>query len=277
MAWQQYNLAFRLLSPLHIGYRKVSNLQQTRGYVPGKVLWAALTARLTRETIAGAKGDDYKEVGEKVREHFRFTYLYPALDPGETSCYPWNDDFAYRFLSSYASTALNYDYQAAAEGSLHEVEFIRPHARPLNGEEAPQVYLVGKLYIKEAANSDDQLKGWRESLGRIQLGGERGYGWGRVQLCDDSPKLMKEVSDEPQVKCEKDEAIPAHALAVDIDDRKAVANVSGSIEPLVGWERDNKDTSRKWRVSQATICFAPGAKATENTTFNIGCYGILEG
>ena len=48
MAWQKYDLAFQLLAPLHIGYRKVGNLMQSRGYVPGKNLWAALTARLTR-------------------------------------------------------------------------------------------------------------------------------------------------------------------------------------------------------------------------------------
>ncbi|HMR67701.1 MAG TPA: hypothetical protein PKE64_27135 [Anaerolineae bacterium] len=273
MAWQRYNLAFRLLSPLHIGYRKVSNLQQTRGYVPGKVLWAALTARLTRETISGAKGTDYEAIGEKVRNNFCFTYLYPALDPAGPSCYPWDDDFTYRFLSSYASTALNYDHQAAAEGSLHEVEFIRPHARPLNGGESSQVYLVGNLYVNEAANSDDKLKHWQEALDCLQLGGERGYGWGRIQPCSDSPKLIGGREDEPQVECKTSETIPAHALATGA---KAVTGITGSIEPLVGWERDNEVATRKWRVSQAIICYAPGARVTEDTTFTIGHCGILE-
>jgi hypothetical protein len=279
MTWQCYTLAFRLLSPLHIGYRKVSNLQQTRGYVPGKVLWAALTSRLTRETIAGPKGDDYKKMGEKVNDHFRFTYLYPALGLAAPSCYPWDDDFAYRFLSSYASTALNYDQQAADQGSLHEVEFIRPYARPLNGEEAPQVYLSGNLYVKEAANSDDKLKYWQEAFNHIQLGGERGYGWGRVQLYPDSLKLIEDGLDEPKVKYKADENILAHALAVDEKGRKVVTDVTGPVEPLVGWERDNDSkNARAWRISpQALICYAPGAKVTAGeVTLTIGNYGILE-
>ncbi|HEX9926566.1 MAG TPA: hypothetical protein VGD99_28225, partial [Anaerolineae bacterium] len=79
MAWQKYELIFRLLSPLHIGHRKVSNLMQSRSYVPGKVLWAALTARLTRDYDNGRDGQRYEKIGNKVCQHFRFGYLYPAL------------------------------------------------------------------------------------------------------------------------------------------------------------------------------------------------------
>lgn len=278
MTWKQYTLAFRLLSPLHIGYRKVSNLQQTRGYVPGKVLWAALTARLTRETIPGAKGKDYIEVGQNVNDHFRFTYLYPALDPTGPACYPWDDDFAYRFLSSYASTALNYDHQSAAEGSLHEVEFIRPRARPLNGEEPPQVYLVGCLYVQEVANTDETLQGWQAALRHIQLGGERGYGWGRVQLYADIPKPCQAGLEKPQIPYLPGKRLLAHALAVDENSQKTVTNVAGPIEPLVGWQRDNRpDSKSAWHIPEATICYAPGAKvtATEAITFAIGPDGIL--
>jgi len=79
MSWQCYDLIFRLMAPLHVGWRKSGNLQQTRGYVPGKNQWAALTARLTREYDDGAKGQRYVEIGQKVQKHFRFGYLYPAL------------------------------------------------------------------------------------------------------------------------------------------------------------------------------------------------------
>lgn len=277
MAWQKYTLCFRLLAPLHIGRRKVSNLMQTRGYVPGKNLWAALTARLTRDSGNGADSQRYTRIGKGVQESFRFGYLYPALPNTGVSVvqsaddltihHPWADElFDYRFLSSYASTALNYDQQAAAEGLLHEAEFIRPWARPLRGDDQPlPVYLVGSLYVQDSLSQE--LTGWRTALGRMQLGGERGYGWGRVRL---EPLPDQGVFEEPTIKVVKKESIPAHVLAQG-------ANVIGPVEPLVGWERDNEENSVKnWRLSLATICFAPGAVVKEDTSFAIGRYGIWE-
>ena len=55
MAWTHYRLKFRLISPLFVGFRRSGNLWETRRYVPGKVLWAALTARLTRDRGLGKR------------------------------------------------------------------------------------------------------------------------------------------------------------------------------------------------------------------------------
>lgn len=190
MAWQKYTLCFRLLSPLHIGYRKVGNMMQTRGYVPGKNLWAALTERLTRDFDDGATSQRYVTIGKAVNKGFRFGYLYLALprdlrkdvqSVGDLSIhYPWEDSlFDFRFLSSYAGTALNHDRMSAADGLLHEAEFIRPWARPLLRDNQPlSVYLVGYLYVQDSLTGE--LAGWRMALDRMQLGGERGYGWGRL-------------------------------------------------------------------------------------------------
>jgi hypothetical protein len=193
---------------------------------------------------------------------------------------PWAEDlFGYRFFSSYTGTALNYDHQSAAEGSLHEVEFIRPHARSLNDDEAAlPVYLVGNLYVDASWQNGSPLQHWQTAMKQIQLGGERHYGWGRVQLVSG---LQNPVNEEPEVKLNKEDKIRkirAHALAVDSDGRKAVMGVTGPVEPLVGWERDNTDRTRTWRISpQALICYAPGAEVTaEEITFTIGNYGILE-
>lgn len=277
MDWQKYPLCFRLLSPLHIGYRKVGNLMQTRGYVPGKNLWATLTARLTRDSGNGADGQRYRTIGQAVNGSFRFGYLYPALPKDATKDvksaddltiqYPWEDNlFDYRFLSSYAGTALNYDQQAAAEGLLHETEFIRPWARPLPGDDQPPpVYLVGFLYVRD--NLSQELAGWRTALSRVQLGGERGYGWGRLHL---APLPGRGISEEPTTKVEKDRPIPAHVRAEGV-------SMVGPVEPLVGWERNNHENSAKiWSLSSATICYAPGAVVTVESAFVIGHYGIWE-
>ncbi|MCL5960768.1 MAG: hypothetical protein M1358_15950 [Chloroflexi bacterium] len=276
MAWEKYMLCFRLLSPLHIGYRKVGNLMQTRGYVPGKNLWAALTARLTMDSNNDADGRRYVAIGQAINEYFRFGYLYPALPKDATQDvktnddptihYPWEDLFDYRFFSSYASTALNHDQQVAAEGLLHEAEFIRPWARPQDTDDRPHpVYLVGSLYVQD--NLSQELAGWRTALGRVQLGGERGYGWGRLRV---APLPDRGICEKPMVKVEKNERVLAH---VQIEG----ASIVGSVEPLVGWERNNEENSEKnWRLSAATICYSPGARVTEESTFVIGHYGIWE-
>jgi len=281
MSWQKYSLTFRLLSPLHIGWRKLSNLMQTRPYVTGKVMWGALTARLVRDHNAGATGTDYERIGLQVNEMFGFGYLYPALptvadQPVQcanalTLHYPWSDPhFDYRFLDSQASTALNYDQQAAESGLLHETEFIRPYARPLSDEtSAPQVYLVGDLYVRTELPAE--LQGWQDALTQLQVGGERGYGWGRIELigCDKTEVIH---SDSIQLLLKKSDSLLAH-LATKSHHQ---AGVTGPIEPLIGWERDNKNGAA-WKLSdKAVICYAPGSKVTTDSTFQIGPYGIWE-
>ncbi len=276
MTWHQYDLVFRLLSPLHIGYRKTGNLMQTRGYAPGKNLWAALTARLTRDDFPGATGEKYQHMGNMLQERFRFGYLYPAVPIAAEGnvlsaddlevCYPWKDPelFDYRFLSSYASTALNYDRQAAEEGLLHEVECIRPYAEPLDNEDPLPVYLTGALYVQ--AELPDDLHRWKDALRRIEMGGERKYGWGRMQLVSPLDQ-WQEQADEPYVRCQTGDVIHAHVHAHSAD-------LVGRVEPVVGWERNNADSGSNWRLSKATICFAPGSKVKQANTFKIGESGI---
>src|SRR5437588_6306984 len=74
MAWTAYQVSFRLLSPLHIGWRKLGNLQQTRPYVTGRTLLGALTARITREQGS----NEYTEIGKLVDKQLTFTYFYPS-------------------------------------------------------------------------------------------------------------------------------------------------------------------------------------------------------
>lgn len=259
MSWQKYDLVFRLHSPLHIGWRKTSNLMQTRKYVPAKNLWAALTARLTRGAGKGAEGQAYVAIGAQVQECFRFSYLYPALKDGEEYkvYYPWENEaeFDYLFLDSYASTALNYESQAAEDGLLHDTEFIAPVTRTNE-----PVFLQGYLYLqKKGEELPPALTPWRTALGKVQLGGELGYGWGRIELVKGYPKAVK-GSGEP-ISMLKDGKITAHLLAENI------TGVSGVIEPVLGWERNNDDKNdKKWTLSKVNVCYGPGSKVTTQET-----------
>jgi len=166
MTWSLYQVSLRILSPIHIGWRKTGNLQQTRPYVTGKTLWGALTARLVRDD----GGTNYPEIGKSVDDTLRFTYFYPTTNPDTVEIWPWGNpsEFSWLYLGSYPSTALS--GKTAEEGSLHETECIPPKTR--SGE---QVYLIGYIIEKEGCNLH-----WQDALQRIQLGGERdmvGGGW----------------------------------------------------------------------------------------------------
>jgi len=274
MARQHYRLVFRLLSPLHIGYRRVGNLMETRRYVPGKVLWAALTARLTRDKHDGRQGSEYRDIGLLIHRHFRFSYLWPSTD-GELPYFPWDGGFDYLFLGSYAGTALDYDRRAAEEGLLREAEFIAPVTR-----EGEKVYLLGDLWVDEPLPPD--LANWRDVLEGVQLGGERGYGWGRVhrEKCDadgtDHGDLGRGIQWEVQgsdviLAIPEGVHITAHALAAGDG---ALQGVTGPVEPLVGWERRENGGYRL--TEDVRIAYAPGAVATRRLSVRVGGHGVWE-
>ena len=200
MTWKAYRVVFKLKSPMHIGCGKVGNVQCTRPYVTGRVFWGALTMRLTRDATSGSATDSsqYKAFGDKVDSQLAFTYFYPAIAKSKENpleqeqdnqqdyqiFFPWENESQFRrcFLSSYASTALVYPQQAADEGLLHEVEFLSPQTL----DTGKRVYLIGYVFEKE-----DCTLNWRDACKCLQMGGERGYGWGMVKLVNELNKPVE--------------------------------------------------------------------------------------
>jgi len=295
MTWKQYRIAFRLLSPLHVGYRKVGNLMQTRCYVPARILWAALTARITRDCGRGCNGKDYNEIGLDVKDHFRFSYLWPAIPHTKQSKVETWDDletffsfplnkknclhelfpnpnlkdqslFDYFFLDSQQGTAINQSDQSAEEGSLHDIEFIAPFTRgKANTEYGIPVYLAGSMWEHE--NLPKNLVNWKNSMKHIRIGGEQSYGWGRVEmiLCASSGNS----SDKPDGFSWYGQ-IPAHLSSLEIEN-----NVQGEIEPLVGWQTQIDGSQKIVKAVIDTIAFAPGSLiGNEKNIFAIGNEGL---
>lgn len=178
--WRAYRVTLRVVSPLHLGWRTVGNLQQTRLYVTGRVLWGALTARLARDAQIASGAINYATMGEQVDDMLAFTYLYPSIDKQRVTPWPWResrDEFAWTFLSSYVSTAIGDGYVATA-GSLHETECIATHGRVSDpADPGRPVYLLGYVFSHPECTLD-----WQRALDSLVLGGERSYGWGRVAL-----------------------------------------------------------------------------------------------
>ncbi|MCI0488664.1 MAG: CRISPR-associated protein [Blastocatellia bacterium] len=264
MGWTANPICLRLLSPMHIGWRKSGNLQQTRPYVTGRVLWGSLTARLTRESGEA----DYGGVGTQVNEQLAFTYFYPSTKQDRVTLWPWKDkwdEFAWIYMGSYVSTSLE-DGHSAEEGSLHETEFISPYTR-----EGKPVYLVGYIFAR-----DDCKLEWKEILSNLQFGGERGYGWGRVALIENNgsnppDKCFEEFEfigdqDRPTLKALANAKILAHTIP-DGD------SADGEIEPLVGRET-NSEGKFGQSHSKAQICWKPGKTVSTGDNFSIGYKGI---
>jgi len=268
MAWKAYQVTFRLLSPMHVGWRKLGNLQQTRPYVTGRSLWGALTARLTRES--GRK--DYNDVGGDVDKQLAFTYFYPSTERDRITLWPWSgeqwDKFAWMFLGSYASTSLE-NGRNAEEGSLHETEFIAPYTR-----NRASVYLVGYIFEKE----DYSIKPyWQDVLNKLQLGGERSYGWGRVRLAEPCKPITNNECLGYKLNCKEDSPVltaPKDLQLLAHSETEGDSNSQrGAIEPLLG-RITNADTGFGRRFSDPKICWVPGGQVKEGESFQITEKGI---
>lgn len=265
--WTPYLVTFKLISPMHIGWRKIGNLQQTRPYVTGKTIWGALTAYLANQT----KVKDYINMGKEVDDQLAFTYLYPTIDEKEVKNFPWDDsdEFSWKFLGSYVSTALQKG-QGTEDGSLHEIEFIAPITRC---EKPVNVFLVGYIFEIEGCKLP-----WRDVLNFLQLGGERGYGWGKVEkLLLENKKINETIfgltfksdpkSNRPILMIPEESKLLAHTYADNF-------NAIGTIEPVVGRETDNETGYFGKNCSKAQICWSPGSKVKEKISIQIEKKGL---
>lgn len=275
MSWEHYLLVFRLKSPLHIGLRKVGNLMQTRPYVPGRVLWGALTARLVRDYSNKTNGDTYQKIGSSLKKNFRFGYLWPALCEKENPQniedlevkFPWKDNlFDYYFLDCYAGTALDYTLVSTAEGSLHHVEFIRPYTRLLPDQKSKQVYLVGDIFVNKDVTKHDILKFWPEAIGNVQFGGERAYGWGRVELvaCKENQSLLEKEGydlspNDLTITAPEKSRLLAHLKATNS------SRFRGQVEVLTAYHM--RESGELRLISSPPIAFPPGTMVTQNSEF----------
>ncbi|MGQ9482582.1 MAG: RAMP superfamily CRISPR-associated protein [Chloroflexus sp.] len=273
MSWKAYEVIFRVRTPLHIGWSKVGNVQRTRPYVTGRSLWGALTMRLTRDRSQGPATDskEYEQVGQKVHDNLAFTYFYPALKDGNNYRveWPWEDEAAFRrrLLSSYQSTALTYPSQSSAEGTLHEVEFISPRTL----DTGAQVFLKGYVFEKQGCSLQ-----WQSACKWLQIGGERGYGWGNIEKihikqCTNGQLFGGKVifesngNNKPILRLDNDNAhLLAHTNTTHLP-------ATGNIEPLVG---------REWRsypgesVVFTDLYFTPGSSVQQKLRVSVEKFGI---
>lgn len=283
MAWQCFRLICELLSPLHIGYHKVGNVQRTRYYIPARNLWAAATERLVRtgfgSDVLGKHADDYTAVGDWVNEHIAFTYfflheddalLYPCYT-GNGLCYGGlrQHKFERRYLAAHVATALDPATTSAEAASLHEVEFIVPV-----NQDGARTRISGWVFLRDAALVSGEAK-WHSWLRDLQVGGERRYGFGRLRLAGkpDAVGSLEDYAvmlegDRPTIRVDRDKPLWAHTPVRGVNGR-------GIMEPLVG--RQTTGSARFGQeLTKARICWAPGSVCESSQRFDIAANGIWE-
>ena len=276
--WELYQLIFRLEAPIHSGYIKIGNVQRTRLYITGRMMWGALTARITRLQ----NSSDYKGIGEMVRKCLRTSYFYPAFYNGDyMDSLTLSTKIVERvLLTSYASTAINYSHWAAKEGSLHEIEMISAktiHELKDTGvfiEKGSPVFLKGYIFV--SGDTPEKISSyWRDALEKIQVGGERTYGFGQVCLQTEPHEVSNVFNyntilneDEPKIEIPKGEKVSAHVRIKNIC-------CDGSVEPFVGRYTESTGNFGK-QPSHAEICWTPESIIQETKILRITEFGILE-
>ncbi|MFH1562136.1 MAG: hypothetical protein ABIF11_01770 [Nitrospirota bacterium] len=289
-----YKIQFKALSPLHIGYgRKIGIINQTRYYIMGKNMWGALTAQLARRIMNNYSKEIYEEAGKFVRENLIFTNFYPVIN--NQVCLPqfrpkgifYGDysegqdayskyEFESLILDSYTSTALQ--MKSAEEGSLHEIEFLKNR---VNGQD---VLFEGYLLAKGEISSDGQNIVYAgephsisEVLKNIEVGGERKYGFGRLELNNgigngSDTSLWGFSIENEQINIPAESCSPFHVRI------ENPFRFIGDIEPLVGKEWENEKGADKagtgQKVLHHAVCLIPGSQIKENIKLKIECYGI---
>ena len=312
MAWTCYKLVYQAISPIHIGYGRLGNIQLTRYYILGKNMWGTAVANLTK-AIMQKKGKYelslYGTIGNIFKEPLIFSYFYPAIDVNNPFIPFYKEDglyyglkspiltkseFEQDFISSLPSTAIDPSTFTIEEGSLHEVEFITPWTKKTKRP----VYFVGYLFAKKGISEDYEIKfadnppsilindyELFNAFAQIYVGGEKRYGFGLLRLCFDKIEIIRnKIFDRYSVELQdnkfitiisKDLPIFAH---LDVSDTEHI-NIEGNIEPLVGreWE-DEVQRSHQGagqRLSKGVICYTPGSVLKSKANACIERFGRL--
>lgn len=288
MHWRVYRLVYASRSNLLVGWHTLGYVNLTRYYIPGKNIWASFTDNLARSKKDEKGRDGHITYGNRLKEDVRFSYFYPSAD-GETAmprytaaglCYGSLSaaEFEKRFIRSFGKTAIAPEKNAKLDESLHEMEFIAPISLSFIG------FVLIKTGVAQPVINGDMLDAL---FGQIFVGGERKYGWGRLEL-----REKKEITDgkmfdfdidvskpiNPELTLHKNAYLPAH---VPVKDNM---KIGGNIETLVGrdWGVVGEGSDRKIgagrKISDAKLCWAPGSQfmGDDEIKLRFGTYGILE-
>ncbi|MBO8141208.1 MAG: hypothetical protein H0Z37_03370 [Firmicutes bacterium] len=283
MSWQLFRWAWRLEAPVFVGAPPAGSLNRCRLYIPARAVWGALTAERARLDLGMSNRGlaAYQDVGEELRRHFRFTYLYPAERVGEAwrawlptyeprlgLCWQREDRsadapvpdrvFRCRLLHTRPATAIDPKSDSAASGSLRETECLETRWRDERGEDAGPVALVGYVFAKESAGTPSPGIDRLTPIRRLFLGGDTRYGLGRVSR--KAPDSVNPVDRVFGCRVELDGEEPVVHSKIALAHALAEAQMSGALEVVSGWDFGQQTTLDKkgaplWRPGSHVRAF----------------------
>lgn len=281
MSWKCYEVQLRAKTPIHIGYKRFGIVNKTRFYIPGRNVWAVFTAILTKKLRNIPSNGDYQTIGENIAENMKFSYFYPCKD-NKPLCpeiksngfYCGNmkeEKFEKEFISSFLSTAIDKDFGAALEKSLHEIEFIKPENIFLGYIFAKDGCKINKMDINK-----DELGNILNFIEFQKIGGERNYGFGAMELRK-IEEFDGELYNKYNINKETLEIITKQgeeiiALSHVLINKGKVTSIHGDIEPLMGREWGSKGAGKN--VKYNGIVLVPGAKFKTDYQITIDEFGL---
>lgn len=272
MSWELYRWVWRVESPLYVGASPAGSLNRCRLYVPARAIWGALTAELAR--CCTNKFPKYAEVGRRVQESARFSYLYPA-EQKENNWQAWLPCFEHgkgliwqnenpseeplsdrsirrRLLSTWPSTAIDPSSDTASEGTLREVEVINSHWREKGEPGQIRVAMVGYLFVR-----DEELRNQIQEIRELFIGGDVRYGLGRLKRMGDLEKVNSLFNRSIEID-EDDPILTSDCLFAHVQvEKTGKVNIRGDIEAIAGWDQAGNQMETGFG-----LCWVPGTKIT---------------
>jgi len=282
VTWDLYRWTWRVRSPLFIGATPSGALNRCRVYVPARPLWGAITAELAR--LEGDKDPRYRQVGDELREHARFSYLFPAERSGddwrawlpeyrEGTGLIWaredgeavlaDRNFRRRLLGTRPATAVDPDSDSALDGSLRETECVQIWWRRGEGTATDPVAMVGYVFVRK----DRDLARRLPALDRIFIGGDTRYGLGRLDRVAMTPattvfgNTVDLGQPNPRVVASR---VFAHVL---FHDDLAMC---GDQEALGGWDKTGQQEDRMISL----LALMPGSTTHEPASWSLDSSGL---
>ncbi len=213
----EWEIVIRLTSPLQVGAGTLGMVEKSELFIPGRLLWAVLTAHLTRFLKTRPLKDDYDKIGAQIGPwESAFSSLFPSFDYGQSCRIPvftgnrrvWypaavgesglkiesdsrkslaEAEIENLLLSGLSGNATDPRRLATSSGSLHETDLISPVFHNENNALVPLMFigcfrLPGKVKLTgqvEVALDEQRII---DTLAGSRLGGGRKRGWGQIKV-----------------------------------------------------------------------------------------------
>ncbi len=283
----EWKIVLELLSPLQIGAGTLGMVEKSELFIPGRLLWAVLTAGFTRSLVKRPDKDDYDEIGSQLAPwESNFSTLFPSFDRGASCWLPvfernrrvWhradnslkidagNDatmseaEIEARLFSGLSGNATDPQLMATDDGSLHETDLITPFVRtPDNALQS--LMFCGRLRLpgRVSLSGEERLVdagSVRSILDRSRLGGGRKRGRGAIsvyeleELGDVSPSDLscQEYDEHRTLLLSSSHQVMLHQDA---------AAVSGRAR-LAVYREHSRDKGSGGGFSRAVLCWQVG-------------------